>query len=135
MLKCSKSVMCCLPQCKWTLTALHSVMLSFLQNVEVQLQEDFSDCMTPAVRENSTFKEFVRDCCRLSWEMCVITPPLRVTTDNNERFDDRYHRTYLQDHVINARIDYFLWPALYSHRHGEMLCKGRVSLHVSTSPM
>ncbi|ELT96677.1 hypothetical protein CAPTEDRAFT_216741 [Capitella teleta] len=92
------------------------------------LREDFPECTVPAVIGNSTFDSFLRDCCRLSWEMCVQSPPLQVSTLNIERFDDRFHETYQQDHVTNARIDYYVWPALCSHRHGDLLRKGRTDI-------
>ena len=99
------------------------------------MQEDFPDCAVPSVKGNSTFDSFLRDCCRLAWEICVLSPPLRVTTMIDERFDERLHDAYLQEAVTNARIDFYLWPALYSHRHGDILRKGRVSLCVATSAM
>ena len=60
--------------------------------------------------------------------MNVINPPMDIDADPKKPFDERVHmQTSLEDPDA-SEIDYFIWPTLFSKKHGDVLVKGLVSL-------
>ena len=63
-----------------------------------------------------------------AWQMNVVQPPLYISTEFYQRFDDRYHATYDTGDTTSMKVDYYRWPILFTHKHGDVVKKGLVVL-------
>jgi hypothetical protein len=78
-------------------------------------------------------KTFVNKSLELSWLMVVQDPPVFVDT-NNERCDELYVNNELKAYTKSGTyIDFIVWPTLYLHKGGNILCKGIAQCKTDTN--
>ncbi|XP_033743208.1 uncharacterized protein LOC117329388 isoform X2 [Pecten maximus] len=71
-----------------------------------------------------TYK-FARICANLCWFMRVQNPPMviDITLKEGDEINFDFYKNYTQK---GKRVGYFVWPALFLHKDGPLLCKGIV---------
>jgi len=55
--------------------------------------------------------------------MCVQDPPVEIDSDDTtgQRFNAAKYKAYTR---TGLTVEYTVWPALYLHKDGALLCKG-----------
>lgn len=70
-------------------------------------------------------KPFIRQCLFLSWMMVVLEPPVcfleEVNADKHAILDTNMYRRYKSGGKYLCKI---IWPAMFLHKDGPLLCKG-----------
>ncbi|XP_025087487.1 uncharacterized protein LOC112560114 isoform X3 [Pomacea canaliculata] len=91
-----------------------------------------ADCQDPTVRNelqklsNKAIDEYLNECARVSWQMVVQSPPMRLVADDT-KFDDVKHKLWWScDQSRAQNVDMFVWPVLYDYENGNVLVKGCV---------
>ncbi|XP_060073303.1 uncharacterized protein LOC132553108 [Ylistrum balloti] len=69
--------------------------------------------------------KFARICVNLCWWMRIKKPPMHIDADMEEGSDINvdFYKNYTQR---GKRVKYQVWPALFLHKGGPLLCKGIV---------
>ena len=70
-------------------------------------------------------KIYIKTCIELCWQMAIQSPPVHIlfepTTRKAQKFDKNKYQPYISS---GDAVEYFVWPPLYLHEGGPMLCKG-----------
>ena len=75
---------------------------------------------------NRAVTRYLQECARITWQMCVQQPPMRMRTDDALYDADRHRLWWSCDQARASKVDYFVWPVLYDYDNGNMLVKGCV---------
>lgn len=70
-------------------------------------------------------EQFLKKCIRISWLMVYKYPPfyLKPSEKRGSKINNDLYRPYTRD---GEKVDYCVWPALFLHENGPLLCKGIV---------
>ncbi|XP_069131557.1 uncharacterized protein [Argopecten irradians] len=68
---------------------------------------------------------FAKTCVNLCWYMRIQNPPMHIDTDikEGEEINKDFYKNYTQK---GERVGFLVWPALFLHKDGPLLCKGVV---------
>lgn len=83
---------------------------------------------TPAyarIQQLEAFTSYISDCARVSWDLCVQTPPMMLNHTETEFNSDLHTRFYNANKDSNEIIMY-LWPTLLQSSSGPILFRGVV---------
>ena len=95
--------------------------------VETTLSRSYPEFFSAGLLNHAGYAQFLQDCCRLSWQMNVTSPPMYMSSRQaGMRFNRQYHRTQVDRGTVD--VDYYVWPVLYRKRNGDVLVKGLVTL-------
>ena len=72
-----------------------------------------------------SFMAYVEECAHITWELCVQTPPMVVSCEDQEFSVERHHRFYNADKTSTAILSH-LWPVLLQTPTGPILVRGTV---------
>ncbi|XP_060589659.1 uncharacterized protein LOC132744884 [Ruditapes philippinarum] len=74
--------------------------------------------------EKTTLKTYIQKCVNICWSMYRHNPPVFIELPELKEstpFDTNKYKPYTSSGKF---IDYIVWPALYLHEDGPLLCKG-----------
>lgn len=73
-------------------------------------------------------EKYTEECFQTCWLMCVQDPPVVLGKDLQEGvlFNTNVFKAYTRSGGV---VDYVVWPALFLHEGGAMLCKGVAQGH------
>lgn len=79
--------------------------------------------MLPIVEPKTATKNYISAVIDLCWFLNVQDPPCTISLDlrRGEPFQTDKYRVYRQS---GKQVDYVVWPVLYLHQGGGVLCKG-----------
>ena len=68
-------------------------------------------------------RPFVEECVTICWLMSIQDPPVVLGPDvkHSEPFNGELYKAYTK---TGPRVDYLVWPAVFLHEGGSILCKG-----------
>ena len=98
------------------------------------LLADAPQFMTSHLLQNVSFGTFLNECCRLTWMMVVMQPPMFISTEMQDgKVQSKLHQMLAQSNrtaisTETERIDYYAWPVLYSKQQGDVLHTGTVAV-------
>ena len=74
-------------------------------------------------RQHKAVEDFVKKCVELCWLMVVQSPPVFINGryKSGGPFDKDAFKAFTK---TGDKIDYVVWPPLYLHEKGPILCKG-----------
>ncbi|XP_022327428.2 uncharacterized protein LOC111126814 [Crassostrea virginica] len=91
-----------------------------------KLTLEFTEFVQRHPHENKVVQKFMNQCAKVTWQMVIQHPPMWLSVDDQE-FDDEKHKLWWScDHAAANCIDFFVWPALYDYKRGNLLIKGCV---------
>lgn len=91
-----------------------------------KLTLEFTEFVQRHPHENKVVQKFMNRCAKVTWQMVIQHPPMWLSVDDHE-FDDEKHKLWWScDQAAANRIDFFVWPALYDYKRGNLLMKGCV---------
>ncbi|KAJ8297435.1 hypothetical protein KUTeg_023966 [Tegillarca granosa] len=91
-----------------------------------KLKNNYSEYVEQGVLENKAVGRYLHESARITWQMAIQQPPMCLSIKDT-RFDDDKHKLWWScDQSRAARIDFFIWPALYDYENGNLLIKGCV---------
>ncbi|XP_052798571.1 uncharacterized protein LOC128230391 [Mya arenaria] len=92
---------------------------NMIQKYNRQLRQSTSKTARDAVR----VKEFLEECFYVCWLMSIQDPPVVLDEDfqSGGRFDSEVYKAYTKSGPTN---DFLVWPAMFLHKGGPVLCKG-----------
>ena len=91
-----------------------------------KLTLEFTEFVQHHPHENKVVQKFMNQCAKVTWQMVIQHPPMWLSVDDQE-FDDEKHKLWWScDHAAANGIDFFVWPALYDYKRGNLLIKGCV---------
>ncbi|XP_069131552.1 uncharacterized protein [Argopecten irradians] len=69
--------------------------------------------------------KFAKTCVNLCWYMRIQNPPMHIDTEIKEgdQINKDFYKNYTQK---GERVGFLVWPALFLHKGGPLLCKGIV---------
>ncbi|XP_060567831.1 repetitive organellar protein-like isoform X2 [Ruditapes philippinarum] len=109
------------------LSKLQSRTLSDLRKTSVDLSIVDVKSYITAKNENwvrkGELKQFTMSCIELCWFMHLQSPPvyLDATLVSGSTLDTNKYKPYTKS---GKKIDFIVWPSLYLHKDGPILCKG-----------
>ena len=69
----------------------------------------------------------MEQCACVTWQMVVQPSPMWLST-NDTYFDEELHKLWWSCDKSSAKmIKFFVWPALYDYKNGNLLVKGCVN--------
>ena len=88
------------------------------QSLESQLH-----CLIPSVEPKSALKSYISATVDLCWLMNVQDPPCTISWDlrKGESFQTDKYKVFTHSGKL---VEYIVWPVLYLHQGGGVLCKG-----------
>ncbi|XP_052798129.1 uncharacterized protein LOC128230134 [Mya arenaria] len=92
---------------------------NMIQEYICQLRQSTSRTAKDAV----CVKDFVEECFNICWLMSIHDPPVVLDEDfqSGGRFDSEIYKAYTKSGPTN---DFLVWPAMFLHKGGPVLCKG-----------
>lgn len=71
----------------------------------------------------SKMRPFVEECFSICWLMCIQDPPVVLGPDvqHGQRFNADLYKAYTKS---GSCVDFLVWPAMFLHEGGPILCKG-----------
>ncbi|GAB1610455.1 uncharacterized protein LOC115226977 [Argonauta hians] len=90
-----------------------------------ELSEEFSSFMASCT-ENKTVSRYLHECSRITWQMVIQKPAMRLTTADTVFNEDRHRLWWSCDQKHRNAINFFIWPALYDYDNGVLMVKGCV---------
>lgn len=78
---------------------------------------------TPTAKLALKARAFTEECFETCWLMCVQDPPVVIDFNDSEGkpFNTAHYKAYTKSGSV---IEYVVWPALFLHQGGSLLCKG-----------
>lgn len=97
-----------------------------LQRVNEYLDESYgkSDVYKAAARTDA-FQTYVSECAKVSWDLCVQTPPM-VIECNVREFNPEMHKRFHMSNPDSDQIVMYHWPTLLQTNPGPILSQGIV---------
>ncbi|XP_053390696.1 uncharacterized protein LOC128553538 isoform X2 [Mercenaria mercenaria] len=96
-----------------------------------RLSEDVEKVGTEIILEEQNINQhseavaaYIRKCMNICWSMCRHMPPMHVDVPDVTgciHFDTNKYKPYTKS---GSYVHYIVWPALYLHEGGPVLCKG-----------
>lgn len=91
-----------------------------------KLTLEFTEFVQRHPHENKVVQKFMNRCAKVTWQMVIQHPPMWLSVGDHE-FDDEKHKLWWScDHTAAKKINFFVWPALYDYKRGNLLIKGCV---------
>ncbi|XP_052796656.1 myosin-11-like isoform X1 [Mya arenaria] len=97
---------------------------SHLEEVLKEVQPVIQRTFNKEERNHANIVQYVERCVKICWLMVVQDPPLYIDSNVNtggERFQTNVYKAYM---VNGQYVDFVVWPVLYLHEKGNILCKG-----------
>ncbi|XP_045203653.1 myosin heavy chain, skeletal muscle-like isoform X2 [Mercenaria mercenaria] len=100
--------------------------------VEVNLSEHLEAVVTDVIAKENDFDmdpqvavfKYIAKCVNICWSMCRVEPPVFISFPEGHgdlSLDTNIFKPYTK---TGKFIDYIVWPAVYLHKNGPLLCKG-----------
>ncbi|XP_053398962.1 uncharacterized protein LOC123556765 [Mercenaria mercenaria] len=100
--------------------------------VEVTLSDRFETIATDVISRKSRIYnnpqnkvlKYIAKCVNICWSMCRQEPTVKIDFPEEQgdmHFDTGVYKAYTKSGRL---IDYIVWPAVYLHENGPLLCKG-----------
>ncbi|XP_053398766.1 uncharacterized protein LOC128556895 [Mercenaria mercenaria] len=118
---------------------LHSIKEVLRQNYEnidmepvavkckENLQRDEDWNQFEGVLSHKSIKRYMEQCACVTWQMVIQQTPMWLSI-NDAYFDEDMHKLWWSCDKSNAKIiKFFVWPALYDCKNGNLLVKGCVN--------
>ncbi|XP_053392088.1 uncharacterized protein LOC128554801 [Mercenaria mercenaria] len=91
-----------------------------------KLREEVKPSLQSIITENDTcfIENYIDKCITLCWLMAIQDPPVYIdveTQRHDAKLDTERYKHYTQS---GTAVDYIVWPVLYLHEGGHILCKG-----------
>lgn len=75
--------------------------------------------------DNKECNVYIASCIELCWQMVIQSPPVLIQFEAKKKkklkFDKEKYRAYMQS---GEEVDFIVWPPIYLHEGGPLLCKG-----------
>lgn len=69
---------------------------------------------------------YAKESASIAWQMVIQQPPMNLSVDDAKFNDDQHKLWWSCDQSRASEIDFFVWPALFDYRNGNLLIKGCV---------
>ncbi|XP_045206665.1 uncharacterized protein LOC123558886 [Mercenaria mercenaria] len=91
-----------------------------------KLREEVKPSLQSIITEKDTcfIANYIDKCITLCWLMAIQDPPVYIDVETHRHdagLDTDRYKHYTQS---GTAIDYIVWPVLYLHERGNILCKG-----------
>ena len=76
------------------------------------------------IKSSDNLMTYITKCAHLCWYMAIQEPPVVIIfqkTAADEQFDKDVYKAYTQ---VGKKLDFVVWPAVYLHKDGPMICRG-----------
>ncbi|CAI9738048.1 Hypothetical predicted protein [Octopus vulgaris] len=101
-------------------TAIVNIAIS-----RAEMSEEFTSFMSSCT-ENKTVSRYLHECSRITWQMVIQNPAMRLTVADAVFNEDRHRLWWSCDKKQKQGINFFIWPALYDYNNGVLMVKGCV---------
>ncbi|KAL3879569.1 hypothetical protein ACJMK2_031863 [Sinanodonta woodiana] len=65
--------------------------------------------------------EYIEECVRICWLMCMKDPPMYIFCEKEDVFNKNHFMEYTEK---GHKVSYVVWPALYLYQNGPLMRKG-----------
>ena len=97
-----------------------------MQRVNDYLEERYGkNDIYKAAAETDAFQAYVKECAKVSWDLCVQTPPM-VIDCNAREFNPEMHKRFHTSNRLSEEIVMYHWPTLLQTSPGPILSQGIV---------
>lgn len=76
--------------------------------------------------QNKLVVAFARESANLAWQMVIQQPSMCLSVEDTKFNDDHHKLWWSCEQARASEIDFFVWPALYDYKNGNLLIKGCV---------
>ncbi|XP_052077552.1 uncharacterized protein LOC127715530 [Mytilus californianus] len=95
------------------------------QNALSRVMKEFND-IDDSCLNNKLVVAYAKESANLAWQMVIQQPPMCLSVQDT-KFNDDYHKLWWScDQSRASEIEFFVWPALYDYKNGNLLIKGCV---------
>lgn len=95
------------------------------QNALSRVMREFND-IDDSCLNNKLVVAYAKESANLAWQMVIQQPPMCLSVQDT-KFNDDYHKLWWScDQSRASEIEFFVWPALYDYKNGNLLIKGCV---------
>ncbi len=99
---------------------------SAFQETECLLSESYSNSPAYAqIKQLEAFNSYMEECAKVSWDLCVQTPPM-VLNQSETEFNFDLHTRFFNADKCSSEIVTYLWPILLQSSSGSVLFRGVV---------
>ena len=77
------------------------------------------------VAKTEPFQTYIGECAKVSWDLCVQTPPMVIDCSVRE-FNPDMHKHFYKSKTESGEIVMYHWPTLLQTMTGPVLFQGRV---------
>lgn len=78
-----------------------------------------------AAAETEAFRTYIQECAKVSWDLCVQTPPMVIDCSIKE-FNPDMHKHFFTSNKDSNEIVRYHWPTLLQSTAGPVLSPGTV---------
>lgn len=98
-------------------------LLKSLQEMGALVYESFYRELVSGHEWKKSVEPFIKECVRICWLMVDRDHPIYIKTSEKRgsEFDTYLYKYYTRS---GQMVDYIVWPALFLHENGPLLCKG-----------
>lgn len=100
--------------------------MSLFQKCKEQLAANSDWNTFEGILNHKSINRYMEKCARITWQMVTQQPPMWLSTCDT-CFNEEGHKLWWScDRNEALNIKYFVWPALYDCKNGNILVKGCV---------
>lgn len=92
-----------------------------LSKIQTEFSEIGIECL-----QNKLVVAYARESASLAWQMVIQQPPMCLCVEDTKFNDDHHKLWWSCDQSRASEIEFFVWPALYDYKNGNLLIKGCV---------
>lgn len=102
------------------------LFLTYIQSVKQHLGQRYEgNKVYSAAAETEAFQTYIQECAKVSWDLCVQTPPMVIDCTIKE-FNPDMHKHFFKSNKESNEIVMYHWPTLLQSTAGPVLSPGTV---------
>lgn len=98
----------------------------YIQAVKTLLEQRYkTNEVYKEASKTETFQTYIQECAKVSWDLCVQTPPMVIDCSVKE-FNPDMHKRFHTSNKDSEDILMYHWPSLLQSTSGPILALGTV---------